>query len=102
MLSAQSADRRRVPFSLICKLENTDEKRHVRYSIQFQPPVPPVKDSSGTLVYHYKIWHYASKPGSTRAAARETAAPVHEFGPVSVHDNIADSVEVSPDFVDWL
>src|SRR5215831_15288825 len=95
MLSAQSDGKQRVPFYLICKLENTDEKRHVRYSIQFTPPVPPIKDSSGALVYHYKISHVWDRYYGRVSVARE-------FGPVSVHDNYADSVEVSPDFVDWF
>lgn len=90
VLSTQSNVGGRVPFYLFCKLGYTDEKRHVRYSIQFQPPVPPVKDSSDTLVHHFTISGIWDPPDQA-----------HEFS-VSVHDNHADRVEVPPDFVDWL
>jgi hypothetical protein len=90
MLSTRSNDPSQVPFYMICKLGYTDEKRHIQYSILFQPPVPPVKDSSGTLVYRYKISHIWDPPNQ----ADEISVPVH--------DNYADRVEVPGDSIAWL
>jgi hypothetical protein len=91
MLSTQSNDPREVPFYMICKLGDTDEgKRHVRYYTLFQPPVPPVKDSSGTLVYRFRISKIWDPPDRADVIS------------VPVHDGHADRVEVSGDTIAWL
>lgn len=55
---------------LTCKLD-TDEKRHVRYSIQFQPPVPPIKDLSGIAIrYRMSGGPIAVQPKMSVSASR--------------------------------
>src|SRR5215471_8963910 len=92
MLSTQSYTGKEAHFFyMICKLGDADEgKRHVRYYIQFQPPVPPVKHSDGTLWHRYRI----SKIWDPPRRAHEISVPVH--------DNYADRAEVDSGFFPWL
>jgi hypothetical protein len=79
MLSTKSNDPSELPFYLICK----DRK----YSILFQPPVPPVQGSSGALVYRYWIDSVWGNPNRQP----------HDVISASVHENHADRIQVSGD-----
>jgi hypothetical protein len=84
MLSTKSNDPGHVPFYLLCKGHS--------YSMLFQPPAPPEKDSSGQLIYRYTI-RVDDYPNS---AMRWPTFSAND------HQGHADPVQLTGDSIAWL
>ena len=77
-LSTKSNDPTSMPFYLICK------GRPAQYSVLFQPPVPPVANSTGTPMYHFRVFgvsgDFNRAPDISAPAGKSGAEPVPVSG----------------------